>query len=281
MLAVLGLGAVAFCAFIMHLTKLADYRRLDVLGNREAAIGLCYGLMMTLGSYAATKILEGMSREKFLALVEALQHSGHRWDLYAIFSTPMKNTLSTIVLTAVLSGAASAAGEEIRYANADGKVMLRLKAKDGGFKVLGPSGDAELGRIKAKEDRVKVKDPKDAEVLKIKKKESGCEIEDAAGTRLYRIKPKDGGWRMEDGAKNLVARVKAKDGGFEVLSNRDTLLATVRADAGRVVLRGPNGKTIGELTGTTHAAAAAWFALDSLTPLQRAALYAYFVKIPQ
>lgn len=38
----------------------------------ELAAGLSFGLVMTLGSYAAKKILERISREAFLLLVEVL-----------------------------------------------------------------------------------------------------------------------------------------------------------------------------------------------------------------
>jgi hypothetical protein len=56
----------------MHLAKSIAYNRLGVLNPVELAAGLSFGLVMTLGSYAAKKILERISREAFLLLVEVL-----------------------------------------------------------------------------------------------------------------------------------------------------------------------------------------------------------------
>lgn len=65
-------GTEALCATGMHLVKSIMYNRLGVLSPRELLIGLSFGGVMSLGSYAAKKILERMSREAFLLLVEVL-----------------------------------------------------------------------------------------------------------------------------------------------------------------------------------------------------------------
>ena len=65
-------GTEALCATIMHLVKSITYNRLDILGPRELSAGLLYGGVMVGGSFTAKKILEKLSREQFLHLVEAL-----------------------------------------------------------------------------------------------------------------------------------------------------------------------------------------------------------------
>lgn len=65
-------GTEALSAAGMHLVKAIAYHRLAVLNERELVAGLSFGLIMSAGSYAARKILERMSREKFLLLVEIL-----------------------------------------------------------------------------------------------------------------------------------------------------------------------------------------------------------------
>ncbi len=65
-------GTEALCAVGMHLVKSVTYSRLNILNQRELYVGLSFGLIMSVGSYAAKKILERMSRRAFLILVEVL-----------------------------------------------------------------------------------------------------------------------------------------------------------------------------------------------------------------
>ena len=65
-------GTEALCAVGMHLVKSIAYNRLNVLHQKEFLAGLSFGLVMSLGSYVAKKILERISREAFLVLVEVL-----------------------------------------------------------------------------------------------------------------------------------------------------------------------------------------------------------------
>lgn len=65
-------GTEALCAAGMHVAKAVTYWRLSVLGGPELAAGVAYGLVMVAGSYAATKVLEKISRQTFQVLVEAL-----------------------------------------------------------------------------------------------------------------------------------------------------------------------------------------------------------------
>ena len=65
-------GTEALCAVLMHSVKTVTYHRLQILSNRELLIGISFGTVMSFGSYAAKKILERLSRQAFLVLVEAL-----------------------------------------------------------------------------------------------------------------------------------------------------------------------------------------------------------------
>ncbi|OGW85976.1 MAG: hypothetical protein A3C35_07365 [Omnitrophica bacterium RIFCSPHIGHO2_02_FULL_46_11] len=65
-------GTEALCAVGMHLVKSITYNRLHILNARELIAGLSFGGVMTLGSYVARKVLEKLSRQKFLMLVEIL-----------------------------------------------------------------------------------------------------------------------------------------------------------------------------------------------------------------
>lgn len=65
-------GTEALCAAGMHLVKSIAYHRLNVLGERELLAGVTFGLVMSLGSYVARKILERISREAFFILVQVL-----------------------------------------------------------------------------------------------------------------------------------------------------------------------------------------------------------------
>lgn len=65
-------GTEALCATGMHLVKSFAYSQLSILNRRELLAGLSFGLIMTLGSFTARKILGKISREKFLLFVEIL-----------------------------------------------------------------------------------------------------------------------------------------------------------------------------------------------------------------
>ena len=65
-------GTEALCAVGMHLVKSIVYNRLNILNQRELLAGVTFGLVMSGGSYVARKILERMSREAFLVLVQIL-----------------------------------------------------------------------------------------------------------------------------------------------------------------------------------------------------------------
>lgn len=65
-------GTEALCAVAMHLVKSVAYNRLQVLNTAELSAGLGFGLVMSLGSYVARQVLERISRERFLVIVETL-----------------------------------------------------------------------------------------------------------------------------------------------------------------------------------------------------------------
>ncbi len=65
-------GTESLCAMGMHFVKILSYGKLGVLGPQEFRLGLFYGVIMSLGSYLATKILTRISRESFRVMVEWL-----------------------------------------------------------------------------------------------------------------------------------------------------------------------------------------------------------------
>ncbi len=65
-------GTEALCAVGMHLAKSITYNQLNVLGKNALLAGLGFGLVMTAGSYVSKKILERLSRERFVMLVEIM-----------------------------------------------------------------------------------------------------------------------------------------------------------------------------------------------------------------
>ncbi len=62
----------AVTALTMHLTKTIIYQKYSLVGQTELYYGLFIGLAMILGSWAGKKIIEKVSRQKFMLLVEIL-----------------------------------------------------------------------------------------------------------------------------------------------------------------------------------------------------------------
>lgn len=62
----------AFTALTMHLTKTIVYNKYSLIGLTELYYGLFIGIAMILGSWVGKKIIENLSREKFIILVEIL-----------------------------------------------------------------------------------------------------------------------------------------------------------------------------------------------------------------
>lgn len=66
------IASEAFTALTMHLTKSFIYNKYSLIGETELYYGLFIGVAMILGSWAGKKIIEKLSREKFILLVEIL-----------------------------------------------------------------------------------------------------------------------------------------------------------------------------------------------------------------
>lgn len=62
----------AFTALAMHLTKTFVYNKYSLIGLTELYYGLFIGVAMILGSWTGKRIIEKLSRDKFLLLVEIL-----------------------------------------------------------------------------------------------------------------------------------------------------------------------------------------------------------------
>ena len=66
------IASEAFTALTMHLTKTIVYNKYALVGWTELYYGIFIGAAMILGSWTGKKIIEKLSREKFILLVEIL-----------------------------------------------------------------------------------------------------------------------------------------------------------------------------------------------------------------
>ncbi len=66
------IASEAFTALVIHLTKTIIYNAFALINWTELYYGLFIGVAMILGSWTGRKIIEKLSREKFILLVEAL-----------------------------------------------------------------------------------------------------------------------------------------------------------------------------------------------------------------
>lgn len=66
------IASEAFTALAMHLTKTVVYNKYALVGQTEFYYGLFIGIAMILGSWTGKQIIERLSREKFILLVESL-----------------------------------------------------------------------------------------------------------------------------------------------------------------------------------------------------------------
>lgn len=70
--AVAYVASEAFTALIMHLTKTIVYQKYALIGITELYYGIFIGTAMILGSWVGKKLIEKLSRAKFILLVELL-----------------------------------------------------------------------------------------------------------------------------------------------------------------------------------------------------------------
>lgn len=160
-----------------------------------------------------------------------------------------------------------------------GELLCKLKPKGDDYKVY-DGQDTVLGKVKIRADRVTLKGPEGGEKWKVKHKQYGAEVEDGAGNRLYRIKAvQDGGWKLKDKDDNTLFKLKKKDDGFEVRRADGATVAKVKERKGKLVFRTEAGQDLFELKGMTGAAAGIWWALDSFSCAERAALSLFFLEV--
>lgn len=66
------IASEALTALVMHLTKTIVYNKYSLIGETELYYGLFIGVAMILGSWTGKKIIEKLSKEKFILVVEIL-----------------------------------------------------------------------------------------------------------------------------------------------------------------------------------------------------------------
>lgn len=66
------IASEAFTALIMHLSKTIVYHKYSLIGQTELYYGLFISVAIVMGSWTGKKIVEKLSREKFITFVEFL-----------------------------------------------------------------------------------------------------------------------------------------------------------------------------------------------------------------
>ena len=66
------ISSEAFTALTMHLTKTIIYNKYALIGQTELYYGILIGIAMIAGSWTGKKIIEKLSQDKFVLLVEIL-----------------------------------------------------------------------------------------------------------------------------------------------------------------------------------------------------------------
>lgn len=66
------IASEAVTALTMHITKTIVYQKYALIGGQELGYGMLLGVGMILGSWTGKKIIEKLSREKFILFVEIL-----------------------------------------------------------------------------------------------------------------------------------------------------------------------------------------------------------------
>jgi len=66
------IASEAVTAIAMHITKTIVYQKYALIGIQELGYGMLLGVGMILGSWTGKRIIEKLSREKFILLVEVL-----------------------------------------------------------------------------------------------------------------------------------------------------------------------------------------------------------------
>lgn len=73
------IGTEACATVVMHLTKLAVYRRSAVLPDAAIAVGLALGPLMIAGSWAGHRLVNRMSERVFVAVIELTMAGAGVW----------------------------------------------------------------------------------------------------------------------------------------------------------------------------------------------------------
>lgn len=137
---------------------------------------------------------------------------------------------------------ASASGEAIAGAikikGGDGKVVYRIKPREGGFKASNEA-KTELYRFKVDGSKVKVKDPKDVNVAYVNTDGTKFKVKDAADkTVLFKLHPQaDGDYKLETGTDELVCKIKKRDYGWEIKDAAGTELVKIKNKEGKTSIK--------------------------------------------
>lgn len=173
-----------------------------------------------------------------------------------------------------------AAGEAIKFKQADGSERFSLKFKPDGAKLV-DGQDRELVRLTLDANqKIKIKDAEDSVLGYVVSQDGYWKLENAEQTEeLYILRQQpDGDLKLEDGRDRALYRIKLRDYGYEIETPEKQSLYKVKAKEGKISLRDASDQTVLSTRSAILPAAVACFGFDELTPEQQAAL-AYAVNL--
>lgn len=148
---------------------------------------------------------------------------------------------------------------EFKFYDGSGMEICKLTFGEGRLKVKSP-GDEFLFELKAKDDKVMIKNAADVEIFKFKRKGTELDLYAPGDKRLYRVLKEDYGAKLED--------------------NDDQVLFRAKNHEGKLVLRDPMDKTVLASKDWTEPRVLVFFRMTELSREQQAACLLFFLAYP-
>ena len=173
--------------------------------------------------------------------------------------------------------------DNVKVLDAEGKMILRLKADSKGYKVYNGEG-VLVARLHAFQDHIKVVD-EGKTLFKLKrrgKKFKTWVAEDEQTLVLFNFnQTAENAYELSNGYGDLICDVRPVKGGAEVLDAQGRVTARLRADPAtqRVIVEGADGKKKMEMQGSVSIFAASALAIESFDLPRRAALFAFLHQL--
>jgi len=171
------------------------------------------------------------------------------------------------------SGAAGFA-ERIKIKLGDGSTTFEFKLMDDGGKIVDAS-EAERFRLKAKEGKVKLRDPADQVLGYVKFSDGRFKVKDASQEHdLFTFQQQeDGDWKLKNEQDQQLYEVKQRDYGWTVRDAEEVDLFKVKVKDGKTSLRGADDQTRYSTKDPVSPLAFVALGFDALDEGQRLALW--------